>query len=290
VDNWRNYDGHNLETTIATGLPAAGNLPTLAERDDTVVSPRAAVLYRFGEQVSAWGAVSTGFRAPTLNEPYRQFRVGALLTRANHELGPEQVVSSELGVNLLPLPEMTVRATFFDNRVEDPIFNLTIAENEQQRRNLERTRVRGLQTDVDYRLGTAWSVSAGYVVNDATVRESSLNPALVGNRLAQVPKHRGSVRVSWADARYISVGVGLQFIGRQFDDDLNLRTVPGETEPGMPGYMTADLTASREINRSVQVFFGIQNLFDEEYVVQTNPTTIGTPFMALGGVRVMFGR
>jgi len=290
VDHWRNYDGHNLETTIATGLPAPGNVPNLAERDDTVVSPRAALLYRFNDQVSAWGAVSTGFRAPTLNELYRQFRVGALLTLANNELGPERVVSTEVGVNLLPTPDMTVRATFFDNRVKDPIFNLTIAENTQQRRNLERTRVRGFQTDLDYRLGTAWAVSAGYVMNDATVRESSINPALVGNRLAQVPKHRGSVRLLWTDPRYVSLGVGLQFIGRQFDDDLNLRTVPGETEPGMPGYVTADLNASRDINDTVQVFFGIQNLFDEEYVVQTNPTTIGTPFMAHGGVRVRFGR
>lgn len=290
VDNWNNYDGHNLEATIATGLPTAGHLPSLPERDDTVVSPRAAVLYRFSDRVSAWSAVSTGFRAPTLNELYRQFRVGALLTLANHELGPEQVVSTEVGVNLLPLPDMTVRGTFFDNRVEDPIFNLTIRTNTQQRRNLERTRVRGFQSDVEYRMGPAWSVSAGYVLNDATVRESSLNPELVGNRLAQVPKHRGSVRVLFADARYAAVGFGLQFIGRQFDDDLNLRTVPGETEPGMPGYVTADLSASRDINRSVQVFLGVQNLFDKAYVVQTNPTTVGTPLIAHGGVRIRFGR
>ena len=41
VDRWRNYDGHNLETTVATGLPTVNNRPSIPERDDTVVSPRA---------------------------------------------------------------------------------------------------------------------------------------------------------------------------------------------------------------------------------------------------------
>ena len=78
----------------------------------------------------------------------------------------------------------------------------------------------------------------------------------------------------------------LQFLGRQFDDDLNLRTVPGETEPGMPGYVIADLNASRNINDTVQVFFGIQNMFDEQYIVQLLPTTTGSPRLVNGGLRV----
>ena len=32
VDHWRNYDGHNLETTVATGLPTANNRPSIADR------------------------------------------------------------------------------------------------------------------------------------------------------------------------------------------------------------------------------------------------------------------
>jgi outer membrane receptor protein involved in Fe transport len=36
------------------------------------------------------------------------------------------------------------------------------------------------------------------------------------------------------------------------------------------------------------VFFGVQNLFDEEYYVGLGPTTIGTPRLVNGGVRVRF--
>ena len=37
-----------------------------------------------------------------------------------------------------------------------------------------------------------------------------------------------------------------------------------------------NFTVSRTVNRNVDVFFGVQNLFDQVYYVGTNPTTIGT--------------
>jgi outer membrane receptor protein involved in Fe transport len=75
VDRWRNYDPHNLETgTNANNRPSCATVanpatqPCLAERDDTVASPRAGALYRVSDNVSVWGALSWAFRAPTLNE------------------------------------------------------------------------------------------------------------------------------------------------------------------------------------------------------------------------------
>jgi outer membrane receptor protein involved in Fe transport len=38
--------------------------------------------------------------------------------------------------------------------------------------------------------------------------------------------------------------------------------------------------------RNLEVFFGVQNLLDKEYYVQLLPTTIGSPRLVSGGVRV----
>jgi outer membrane receptor protein involved in Fe transport len=138
-------------------------------------------------------------------------------------------------------------------------------------------------------------VSGGYVYEQARVTEFAANPALVNNCngqvgescfLAQVPKHRGSVRAVYAHPRYATVSVGILLIGRQFDDDQNARIVPGNAEPGLPGYATVDLAVSRRVAPNVDVFFGAQNLFDQEYFVGTQPTTIGSPRLVHGGVRV----
>ena len=291
VDRWRNYDAHNLETNVPSGTPGPGNA-LLPGRDDTVVSPRVAAVYHVSDRVNVWGNLATGFRAPTLNELYRQFRVGTVLTLANANLGAERLVGGEAGVNVIPARSMSLRATWYDNHVRNPVSNVTLttvgANVTQQRQNLGRTRIQGVQTEVEYRPGSFWRFSAGYLYNHATVEEFAANPLLVGKFLPQVPRHRGSAQVGYAHPRYASVSVGVQFIGRQFDDDQNSRVVPGESEPGLPGYAVADLMIIRTIRRGVDAFLGVQNLFDHQYIVGTLPTTIGSPRLVNGGVRIRF--
>jgi outer membrane receptor protein involved in Fe transport len=92
----------------------------------------------------------------------------------------------------------------------------------------------------------------------------------------------------YANPRYFTLAFGLQAVGAQFDDDQNVRTVPGLSEPGLPHYVLGTLTASRAIGRNIELFFGVQNLFDEEYFVGTLPTTVGSPRLVSGGIRVRF--
>ena len=280
VDHWRNYNARHLEVSASTGLPLPAHRGDLPDRDDTVFSPRAAALFHVNDRVSAWGSIGTGFRAPTLNELYRQFSVGAIVTLANDQLGPERLLGGELGLNLSPVDDLTIRTTWFDNRMEDPISNVTIALNRRQRQNLGRTRIHGLQTDVDYRIGREWRASAGYVVNRARVTENDLVEELVDKFLPQVPENRGSLSLSYSNPRYITATVNAIFVGDQFDDDLN--------EVVLPAYGVVELSAIREIGRNLDVFLTVQNLFDKEYIVQRLPSTAGTPRLVNAGVRVRF--
>ncbi len=113
VDYWRNYDPHNLETAVIAGT-AVSNRPActtsggtppacLQDRSDTTISPRIAARYQANSWLSVWGDIGSGFRAPTLNELYRQFRVGTVLTTANDQLGPERLIGGEAGISLTPL-------------------------------------------------------------------------------------------------------------------------------------------------------------------------------------------
>jgi iron complex outermembrane receptor protein len=298
ADSWRNYDAHNFETTIATGLPTANNRE-LADKSDNALSPRAAVLFRASDRVSVWGSVSNGFRAPTLNELYRQFRVGAVLTLANENLGPERLTGVEAGVSVAPTDRLTVRGTFFNNRVKDPIANVTtnVAGTVRQRQNLGSTNIGGFQTDASYRVNAEWSASAAYVFDIAKVHEAATDIAgvnLTGKYLAEVPKHRASFSATYTNPRFLNLAFENQFIGHQFDDDQNiaeiLPRVSGRNVIGLPGYSVTNITASRTVNRNVMIFFGVQNLFGKTYYVGTNPTTIGTPRLVNGGIRLSVGR
>ena len=313
VDNWRNYNPHNLETpviagTVVSNRPAcsvSGGVPPacLQDRSDTTVSPRIAARYQATGWLSVWGDIGSGFRAPTLNELYRQFRVGTVLTTANDQLGPERLVGGEAGVSLAPVRDVTFRVTWFDNRVTNPVSNVTLtvqgANVTQQRQNLGETHIWGVQNDVEYRIGASFKLAAAYLYNQAKVTDGgAANAALVGNFLPQVPAHRGSIRAMYTNPRLFSASLDMLFIGRQFDDDQNTRGLPAAalteagldvtTEPGLPGYRIVDVTVSRAFGRYVEVFFGAQNLFNTEYFVGTLPTTIGSPRLVNGGVRIRF--
>ena len=59
---------------------------------------------------------------------------------------------------------------------------------------------------------------------------------------------------------------------------------------GLPKYNVFNFTLSRTVNRTVDLFFGVQNLFNVTNYVGTNPTTIGTPRLVNGGIRLKVGR
>src|SRR4029079_9945517 len=91
------------------------------------------------------------FRAPTLNELYRGFRVGDVVTQANPQLRPERLHGAELGAGWTPrglrgAPHL--RATAFWMDLDDPVANLTVGSipgaTVRHRENLGSTRARGV--------------------------------------------------------------------------------------------------------------------------------------------------
>ena len=183
--------------------------------------------------------------------------------------------------------------------MRNPVSNVTLTATLAQKQNLGATRIWGIQSDVEYRFGSFWRAAGAYLYNQAKVTDGGLaNPALVGKYLPQVPAHRGSVQVSYANPKYASVALGVQFIGAQFDDDQNVRAIPvatlteagyaASTDPGLPHYGVVDLAVSRAVGKNIEVFFGVQNLLDQVSFVQTLPSTTGTPRLVNGGLRVRF--
>jgi outer membrane receptor protein involved in Fe transport len=308
VDHFENYDAHNLENTVSggtIGAPTVNNNPALPGRTDTVGTPRAAATYRVSDRMNIWGDVNSGFRAPTLNELYRQFKKGTTTTLPNYELVPERLVGAELGTSLALAHNLTLRVTGFDNRVTNPVTNTTmlapfvpipitgpVPPNAYPttasctpsaavicvlRQNVGRTEIKGVQTDVEYRYKNL-RAAAGYVNERARVTENETSPTLVGKFLAQVPENRGSLHLSYTDPKTVNLALDEQWIGAQYDDDLNTRL--------MPTFKTTDITATRAIVKGVDVFFGMQNVFNVTYVVATLPTTIGAPRLFNVGMRI----
>ena len=71
-------------------------------------------------QIQTFGAGYQAFRAPTLNELYRQFRVQNIVTLANPSLGPERLTGGEIGLDYTILVDWLLTLTGFWNALQIP--------------------------------------------------------------------------------------------------------------------------------------------------------------------------
>ncbi|WP_426755316.1 TonB-dependent receptor [Myxococcus sp. Y35] len=281
LDMWRNTDGaQRLER-------ANGTVDTTAfeARTEQQLSPRLGLRLRPAEGLTLRASAYRAFRAPTLNELYRPFQVGTVLTAANANLGAERLWGTEAGVEAESASlGLTTRVTGFWNVLDDPITNVTLAEplpdgSARQRENLGQARVRGVEASVDWRLSRRWTALLAYTFVDPVVTRSPGQPELVGKQLAQDPRHRGTAIVTFHDPDLVTATVQLRVTGPQFEDDLNERP--------MGGFAVVDVSASRRLFWKLHVFGAVENLFDRRYLAgRAGVDTLGPPLLARIGLRL----
>lgn len=283
ADRWKNLEGESVTTPLATNVSARRDF---APRTETAFSPRLGLLYRVDPRVTFTASAYRAFRAPTLNELYRSFRVGNIVTLANDSLLAERLTGGELGVRVSGLKaRLLLSGSLFWSELDGPVANVTLQSTPdlitRERRNLGRTRSRGVEVEAEARASTSFSMNIGYLFVDSTVLRFSANRILEGLRLPQVARHQATLQARYSTDP-LTISVQARVSGEQFDDDQN--------QLGLAGYLLVDIFASRRISRSVDFFAAAENLLDRRYEVgRTGVTTLGSPRLVRAGLRLNFG-
>ncbi|HYM00250.1 MAG TPA: TonB-dependent receptor, partial [Blastocatellia bacterium] len=125
-DHWSNYDALSATTPLAT--PGPRTVKDFPDRTESAFSPKLSLLHRVSGRLTIAASVYRAFRAPTLNELYRNFRVGNIITDANSDLKAERLTGYEGGATVTGFNQrLTLRGTFFWNDVDRAIANVTTA-------------------------------------------------------------------------------------------------------------------------------------------------------------------
>ena len=258
---------------------------TLPTQSVSFFSPRFGVSYRLGADVMVQGAVYRAHRTPTLNELHRGFRVGIIQTNPNVLLKPETLTGFESGV-LYTRSRVSLRATAFVNTLDGAIANVTLITTPtlitRIRENSDEIRARGIEIEGDWRPRPDVTINAQTTFTYSRFRGSIAVPTLEGNRVPQVPGVQFSAGATWSN-RFVTAAGLVRGSGTQYDDDTNTPAFL------LQKFAIVDLSLSRQVARSIQGFFSVENLFDEDYDTGRTPLrTVGYPRTVRAGVRVAF--
>jgi len=278
-DLWSNFDASS------TRIPTGGKTTRIAypDRGQNAFSPRLTTSYRAGEHTVLYASAYRSFRAPTLNELYRSFRVGNVQTLANPYLRAEHFTGGEGGVRATMLQDrITLYGVGFWGFVTDPVANVTLSTTPQLivrlRENLGRIQAPGMQAGINFTVTNRIWLSCAYQFTDSSVSSFPTNPALVGNQVPLVPKNELVFQGTWAASQKIFVAIQGRTASNEFDDDQNL--LP------LGAYFVLSATVSRPLPKGFDVFFQGENLTNSQYDIGRTPVvTLGQPILARVGVR-----
>ncbi|MCB1023179.1 MAG: TonB-dependent receptor [Acidobacteria bacterium] len=250
------------------------------DRAETAISPGVSILYRAAPQISFYMSASRNFRAPTLNELYRGFRVGDVVTDPNENLRAEKANNFEGGISY-GAAGFYLRGNFYWTEVLDAISNVTVSSTPalitRTRQNTGKIRVRGLEIEAEKRFGDV-DLSIGYLFVNAVFAEFPENKAIENLKIPQVPVHQITFQTHYRPGGGWDLSLQGRGSSSQFDNDLNtLRLEP---------YFQLDVFTAKRIGERWQIFAAVENIFDARYSTGKTPVrSVSAPATVRIGIR-----
>ena len=277
LDGSRSRDDGAAYLQVVTDLERPFSLTLGARLDDnqrfgSYATYRAGLSFRGRGDTRAIASIGTGFKEPNFFETYATGFV-----RGNPDLQPEHSFTWEAGLeHHIPGTEVTVRATYFNQRFRDLIDYNGSSSVKYNYLNVPGANARGLEVASEAALGGAVRITAGYTFLDTRVTRGGADTGstalfLTGQPLLRRPWHSATLGLTSRLGRRGSATVTVLYTGRR--PDVDYRTFQRDT---LPSYTRVDLAGQLELLRSLggapglAVVGRVENLFDRSYQEVTN--------------------
>ena len=225
------------------------------------------------------GSYATGFRAPTINQLF-------FPDFGNPNLKPEKSQGWDVAVDQSLLGgRLTLSAGYFWTRYRDLILsvfdpvgcNFTLFGFCAQ--NIGLSRAEGVEVSGKLNLvrDQLWIKSLDVQVQYTYTSTDNLTSDM-NTRLPRWPLNQWSTILSYQPIEAIRANLEGRFVGQRFNDVNNTESIPS--------FMVWNLAATYDVNKRIQVYTRVDNLFNEKY---EEVLFFGTPIRSVfGGVRMNF--
>lgn len=230
------------------------------DSSDELVSPRAGLIYKPVEKLSAYASYSTSY-VPRAGEQLSS------LSLTNRSLDPEEFTNLELGLKWEARPDLIFTiATYRLDRS-----NVVVPDPADSTRSIlvDGQRAKGVELGATGRLSKKWSIAGGYAYQDGRIKATQSATVVAGARLAQLPRHTLSLWNRYDLSAQWGVGIGAIYRDAIFTSTDNTVT--------LPGFVRFDAAVFYRFNKSVRAQLNVENVFDRAYFASAHSNNNITP-------------
>jgi vitamin B12 transporter len=194
------------------------------------------------------GSFGTGFKAPTLYQLYSQY--------GNQNLDPEESTGWDIGVEQsLFDKKLILGATYFSNEFDELIEFVGYESGTSKYINVAEAEARGVEVFASVCPIDDLTFLASYTYTDTEDKAT-------GKDLLRRAKNKFGLDVNYRFIGKGNVNLGLVYVGKRDDNDYS--SWPAKRVE-LDDYLLANLAASYDITRNIQIFGRAENLLDEDY-------------------------
>lgn len=230
------------------------------DSSDSLVSPRAGLVFKPAEQVSLYANYSMAY-VPRAGEQL------ASLSLSNRSLDPEKFANYEIGVKWDFRPDLAFTAATY--RLDRKNVVITDPTDPTKSLLVDGQRAKGLELGLTGRITKNWSVVGGYAYQAGEIKTTQSATVVAGARLAQLPRHTLSLWNRYDLNQQWGVGVGAIYRDAIFASTDN--TVK------LPGFVRFDAAIFYRFSARVRAQLNIENVFDKDYYAMAHSNTNITP-------------
>lgn len=278
LEDWRAYDGYNLQTqtNAGTGAITSTTAQFQPELNAQRISPKASLAFEPSREWLVTASIGQASRFPTVAELYQVVTAGANLAIPNPNLKPESVLSEEIAIERR-FNDGRVRLSLFNERVRDALIsqlgylNGVGGQTATFVSNVDKTRIRGVELAAQKdnvlidRLELFGSITYAdsRIVSDPTWAGTT---TVVGKRVPNIPLWRVTAGATYRPDDMWSMTAAMRHASKQYSTLDNTDTVPNVYQ-AFDSYTVVDLRIQRKLTDTATVNLGIDNVGDVKYTL-----------------------
>lgn len=260
-EQWSAHDG---------AISNASSTATLGKRDESYLSPKAALAYRANDDLTLKASIGRAVRMPTVSELYQGTVTSQTVVNNDPNLKPEKSWTSEWSAEQsLDNGKGLLRTTFFHEDTTDALYSQTntlVTPNITNIQNVDKIRTNGFE--IAYQASDAGiqdlDLAASITYANSKIVKNDKFLKSVGKWQPRVPVWRANFVASYRYNDQLTSSLGVRYSGRQYGS-LDNSDTNAFTYLGFSSFLVADLRLRFKFNKQLSAAVGIDNLNNKKY-------------------------